>query len=60
MLGVRVVPSTTRGPFRSLIAMCGHSPTILEHPRRVEQVVGHERRVAVREVVVDSDAIVSV
>ena len=40
-------------PGRSLIAVGGNAAIVLEHPSHMHEVPGHERRVALGEVVIN-------
>ena len=60
VLGVLVLPAAAGVPLGPLIAV-GRKPTaILEHASRVQEVVSHERGVAICEVVIESQTVVSV
>jgi hypothetical protein len=43
-------------PLGLLVAMSRNPARRLEHSRQVQQVPGHERRIALRELVVEADA----
>src|SRR5215212_8998763 len=51
VLGVREVEAAAGVPFGALVAVGGNAALVLEHPRQVHQVPGHERGVPVGEVV---------
>src|SRR5215204_2523206 len=51
VLRVRVVEAAAGVPLGALVAVRRDSARVLEHPGRVQQVPGHEGRVAVGEVV---------
>src|SRR5204862_8116615 len=51
VLGVREVAAACRVPFGALVAMGRHPSGCLHEPGNVEEVPGHEGRVAVGEVV---------
>src|SRR5437588_1819338 len=51
VLGVGVVEAAAGVPLRALVAVGGDAAGVLEHPGQMEEVPGHERGVAVGEVV---------
>ncbi len=55
-----MVEAIARIPRRPLVAMGGNAAGILQHPRQMHQVPGHERRVALGEVVVDADTVIAI
>ena len=51
MLGILIVEAGAARPERGLISVSGNAVRVLERPREVQHVPGHERRVAGGEVV---------
>ena len=51
MLRIRIIKPTARVPLRALVAMRRNPTGVFDHPRQVQQVPGHEGRVAIGEVV---------
>jgi hypothetical protein len=51
---IRVIKAAAGVPLGALIAVCRDFSRILDHPRHVHQIPGHERRIAIREVILRS------
>src|SRR6516164_4741563 len=52
VFGILEIEAASGVPFRALVAVGGDAAGVFEHPGQVQQVPGHERGVAVGEVVV--------
>src|SRR4051794_2824076 len=57
VLGVGIIEAAAGVPLRALVAVHRDAAGVLEHARHVQQVPGHERGVAVGEVVVDATGV---